>query len=315
MKRHYMIIMLILVTQVISSGQEVSYNPKDWPRYTLKLSSEGTLKDIFDSGIRPFRIPGSENSELRFKHSKLLVQSPEGMLFPEVQVEYSELQVKPSGLWKMTTTSPRVTLEEAKKQMLEWLPIINKTEDKLDSFLSIVSDNFLNYDDRDFGKAADGFYGSWRGKNKENYTVWLAKGYNAKTPLRICFRVYWLKSRGMNKSGTFYQGPIPPPAGYENVSMEAPEKWGPDSMADIRKWRGEDIGDGTGSEFKMRPLGWEPRQEDTLPPPKREPKPKIAEEKTTELQKKSSLPWIITGVLLLGIPLLLLKIFKGKSTC
>ena len=43
-------------------------------------------------------------------------------------------------------------------------------------------------------------------------------------------------------------------------------------------------------------------------------KPEVVETKTTESEKKSSLPWIIAGVLLLGILLLLLKIFKSKST-
>ena len=40
----------------------------------------------------------------------------------------------------------------------------------------------------------------------------------------------------------------------------------------------------------------------------------LAEEKTPEPEKKSSLPWIIAGVLLVGILALLLKAFKGKST-
>ena len=44
------------------------------------------------------------------------------------------------------------------------------------------------------------------------------------------------------------------------------------------------------------------------------PKLEVGETKTTESEKKSSLPWIITGVLLLGILALLFKSFKRKSS-
>ena len=30
-----------------------SYDPKDWPQHIIGFSAEGTLKDIFDAGIRP----------------------------------------------------------------------------------------------------------------------------------------------------------------------------------------------------------------------------------------------------------------------
>lgn len=161
MKSNFTIIMLVLVMQVISSGQEISYDPSDWPRRTLKLSPEGTLRDVFDGGITPFRIPGSERSELRFKHANLIIETPEGQLLPELIVEYADIQVKPSGLWKLVVYSPGLSLEESSHQMTSWLPLIGKTKNELDKFLQIVEEDFLNYNDRDFGKAPNGFIGGW----------------------------------------------------------------------------------------------------------------------------------------------------------
>ena len=47
-------------------------------------------------------------------------------------------------------------------------------------------------------------------------------------------------------------------------------------------------------------------------PPEVEKKPSVNEE--TKSEEKSSLPWIIAGVLLVGILVLLFKTFKGKPT-
>ncbi len=318
MKNLLLMIFIGLSSQVFAfqetlEGGEISYNPEDWPKYTLKLSPDGTLQDIFEAGLRPYRIPGEEHSSLMFKHCHLKVETPNGKLLPSIEIAYAEVDVKTAGLARLATKSqiPGLTIEQAKKRMMKWLPLISKTEEELDAFLIIVSENFLNYDDRDFGKAPEGFSGTFYGSHGESYSIGLSKSWNANYPLQIRLFINWKLTLKERLDLTL--DPIKPPAGYENVSMEAPEHWGPDSAATIAKWRGEDIGDGTGTEFKMRPPGWEPGQEETLPPPKREPKPKIVEKKTPEPEKKSSLPWIIAGVLLLGILLLFLKTFKGKS--
>ena len=144
-----------------------------------------------------------------------------------------------------------MTLDQSQEQMSRWLPLIDKDEPDLSRFLKIVDENFLTFDDRNFGQAPDGFVGGWSGENKEMYTVCFQKTYNPRKPLRICVRVFWIHARPRNERRRFFDVPIPPPEGYEDVSMEAPENWGPDSEVDIAKWRGEDIGDGTGPVFKF----------------------------------------------------------------
>ena len=250
MKSFTIILATMVLGQVVGRG-EISYDPNDWPQQTLRLSAEGTLKDVFDAGIRPFRIPSFESWVLGFKHSRLRIRPPEGPLLPEVAVEHAEVRVKLGGLWKILIFSPPMTLDQSQEQMSRWLPLIDKDEPDLSRFLKIVDESFLTFDDRDVGQAPDGFSGGWSGENKEMYTVCFQKSYNPRKPLLICVRVFWIHARPRNERRRFFDVPIPPPEGYEDVSMEAPENWGPDSEVDIAKWRGEDIGDGTGPVFKF----------------------------------------------------------------
>ena len=85
---------------------------------------------------------------------------------------------------------------------------------------------------------------------------------------------------------------IRPPAGYEHISLDPNQET---------------------QEPEKRASSGESRQEqkDVLPSQSRK-KQEIEREEAVE-EKPSNLPWIIAGVLLLGIFFLLLKVFKGKS--
>ena len=71
--------------------------------------------------------------------------------------------------------------------------------------------------------------------------VWLHKAVSEETPLRLYFKASRSSNRPQKDLGTYSPDPIPPPPGYENVSMEAPRNFGPDSMVDICRSQGVDI--------------------------------------------------------------------------
>jgi hypothetical protein len=117
--------------------------------------------------------------------------------------------------------------------------------------LKAVEADFLDFDDPYHG-IPDGCGIGW------NEPGFQAKGGGAKCgmgfrktanpthPLRLYFGFDWGLNRPQKNLITIHSGPIPPPFGYENVSMEAPKDFGPDSMVDILRSKGVGIGDDKG---------------------------------------------------------------------
>lgn len=223
------------------------YLPEKWPQHTVQLSEQGTLKDIFDSGIRPYFLPnGREYSQLEFKHVRLRIQQPDGTLLPEFAVDYADVRPKPSGLAVLDLTGHALTLESARYEMSKWLPYIGKTADELDLFLSKVKADYSGFDDRDFGAAPDGFKGKWTGKNKERYVVWLQKAYSEEVPVRMKLMIGWELARTPREKNTFYKGSIPSPEGYEDYQIQETKHSGPDSMSEMMYAKGIPFSPGTG---------------------------------------------------------------------
>ena len=65
----FLIILIGFGASILQASEEIPYLPHEydaakWPQATLTLSRAGTLKDLFDAGLRPYRHPGLENSLL-----------------------------------------------------------------------------------------------------------------------------------------------------------------------------------------------------------------------------------------------------------
>lgn len=251
------ILPLLLISVVVSlqGTADVPYlanefDPTKWPEAHLTLSQAGTVKDVFDSGLRPYRHPGVETSTLEVKHLRLFIQLASGKTLPEIQCEWMQFKPYADGeIAAIEGATPKLTLEESRAEMTKWLPYGTRTDADLDAYLKAVEADFLDFDDPYRGRP-DGCGLGWNEPNWKQRGggpkcgVGFRKTASQSHPLRLYFHLSWGLNRTM-KDSVFYKIPIPPPPGYEHVSMDAPKNFGPDSMVDILRAKGVDIGEST----------------------------------------------------------------------
>lgn len=241
------ILHLFIFTQLICSAHaqyqmrfpNSYYLPENWPRYDLQFSHPGTLKDIYDAGIRPFYRPHTENSSrVEFKHARVRVQQSNGEYLPEIQVDYGQIVILTKGLSDMSLISQPLTLEDARSQILPWLPVLRKTEAQLDDYLAKVNADYSGFDDPDFGAAPDQFEMMWYDNIGVGYSFSLPKGWNEQTPVRMQLHLSWHRLwKGRDQMPSL--DPISIPKGYENEPIQVRTKgFGPDDMAEMRYAKG-----------------------------------------------------------------------------
>ena len=259
MKQALFLFVVLLASTPLPGAAEVprlhdEYEPAKWPQVELKLSQAATLKDIFDSGVRPYRHPGLENSLLEVKHLNLRIHMGSGKTFPRLHVELVNITPFPDGeIATMEGFTSRLTLAQGRSEMLKWLPYgtNGRTEKDLDDFLNAVKSDFLDFDDRSRG-ISHGCSVNWKEpawkteKGGGQVTAWFRKTASQSFPLKLYFKISWESNRAIKDSNTIHDGPISPPPGYADVDMTAPKKFGPDSMAEILESKGVDIGRGRG---------------------------------------------------------------------
>jgi hypothetical protein len=244
---------LLFVVASLQAAVEVpyladEYDPPKWPEARLKLSQAGTLKDVFDSGLRPYRYPSLETRLVAGKHVRLNLELASGKQLPELPVEKFQITPFADGEIAMFEGfTPKLTLADARREMAKWLRYGTRTAADLDAYLKAVEADPFNFDDPYRGRP-DGCGLGWKEPG------WKQRGGGPKCdlgfrktaseshPLRLYFHLSWDLNRTM-KDTVYYQTPIPPPAGYEHVSMDAPKNFGPDSMVDILRAEGVDIGE------------------------------------------------------------------------
>lgn len=224
------------------------YDSAKWPEANLRLSQAGTLKDVFDSGLRPYRFPGLEDSMLEVKHIRLVIHLASGKILPEIPTEWLNIKMFDDGeLANIEGATPQMSLEKSRVEMLKWLNFGERSQTDLEVFLKAVKDDHLDFDDPYRGRS-DGFGIGWKepGWSKQgggaHCGVGFRKTFSQEEPLRLYFSLSWESNRPL-KDAKSYSIPIPPPPGYEHVSMKAPEKFGPDSGVDINRSKGISIGE------------------------------------------------------------------------
>ena len=205
-------------------------NQAGWSRDELRLTKEGLLGDLFDSGLRPYRFPRMETSSLEFKHSVTFVSQSDGIKLPRFFTETADISVLKGGLLGyVTLKQPPMKLAECRNEMLHWIQFgVNpkRTEIELDLFLKSVESDFRGYNYGP-GSIDHDFRLSWRDANNISYVVWFQQARLPGTPLAIYMSISW--NRTPIQSSASYDIPIPPPPGYENVDMTAPKDFGPDN--------------------------------------------------------------------------------------
>ena len=130
MRFHAIISTLALLLINVESAEEVprlhnEYDPNKWPKAQLNLSQAATLKDIFDSGLRPYAHPGLENSLLEVKHLNLSVRMGSGKILPPIQAEVVNITpFKDREISTIEGFTPRLTTKQAREEMIKWLPYV-----------------------------------------------------------------------------------------------------------------------------------------------------------------------------------------------
>jgi hypothetical protein len=251
---NYIVTPWFLLVQFAHCDLATSYNPEKWPRHVIKLSEKGTLKDIFDSGIRPFRFPSLERTCLDFKHSKVFLELESGEKFQEINVEYGEIYPLLDGfLSKMELNSPKLTVQQAELQMAPFILKGKRTREQLIKFLALAAHDPRDYENP-YDNDPDGFTTAWNDVEGLRCYVGFKSTFDPKTPVRFVLGIAWdFPIRTPIQQRSFYEIPIPPPPGYESVSMEAPRNFGPDSAAAIEGSKRIQItGDHTPEEFETQ---------------------------------------------------------------
>lgn len=187
----------------------------------------------------------------------------------------------------------------------------------MDVFLKAVKDDHLDFDDPYRGRS-DGFGIGWKepGWSKQgggaHCGVGFRKTFSQKEPLRLYFSFSWESNRPL-KDAKSYSIPIPPPPGYEHVSMKAPEKFGPDSGADINRSKGISIGE---SPEARRAYEEAKKEAATKRPEKRQ---SVTSSKSSDIITEKSAPfqwWLISSSVAIFVVAIAgwLKWRKSKST-
>lgn len=297
------------------------YLPENWPQYQLVLSDVGSFSDIFKSGLQPHYVPGMKDTLVEIKHSRISITESNGRTLPEFEVEHSEIRPLADGtLYKIIFVSQPLTIEQASLMAKKWLFYIEKNEEELHQFLQAVQSDPVRYSDANFGAAPKGFSGGWSGRNSERFSVWFRQNYNVQVPLRLCLRVNYRKARSLKEFIAPINSPIEAPEGY---NIREIENFGPDDTAEMMYAKGIPFLPGRGLSGidqnevieKLEKGSWGGHlwgnQNKVKDINRNQSKPVSNEEIEQEI---SCFPWIIAGVLLLGIFVLLFKIFKGKFT-
>jgi len=230
-KLPFLVILIFFLCGLVSQTSRADEPERSsWPVREIRLSPQGTLKDLFDSGLSPFRFPRLETGLLESKHIRAIIVQPDGTKLPEYEAETIDIRVVSNGLLAdIELQNQTRTLEDARREMLRWMHLGNmpkRTEAELDFFLKAVSNDYMNYDDLGKGTTHD-FSIHWIDESKIRYVVWFQKGRNPSKPLCVSMKIGF--PRTPREASSHYSEPVPPPPGYEDTDMTAPKDFGPDS--------------------------------------------------------------------------------------
>ena len=294
--------------QVVRCEVDISYEPSDWPHHTVRFPNEGTLKDIFDAGIRPYRFPSLERTALGFKHVNVSFEMSTGEFSPKFPVEWADLDILKGGLISsIEMTSPNLSPQQAELAMIPYLKYGKRTTEQLKAFLAAAANDPRGYDDPYKGDSSR-FRIVWNDVSGPNYVAFFKSTFDNSKPVSIALKISFFPIRTPLQQRSFYDVPIPPPPGYEDVSMDAPRNFGPDSAVEIARSKGIPItGDRTQEEYE--------RQQREANGKPRDPKPEVS---SVEPKPKSPVSpeiwsWLVSIIGFIIAAVLVWR-WKSKST-
>jgi hypothetical protein len=236
---HAIIICLVETFCCIRPTQSLAEAAKpqdEWLQVELNVANDGQLGTFFDAGLRPFHFPSLENSVLGFKHLQAIFVMADGARLPAFSSEWGQLHVQKDH--KVSTIELRnsgVNLAEAFSEMSKWLSFSTspeRTATDLEAFIKTVEANPMGYNigpravDHDFAL-------QWKDTSNTLYGIWFHNCRNQERPLAVYMSVTLPLTPA--EASAFFESPIPPPKGYETVSMTPPKEFGPDTPPDSKE--------------------------------------------------------------------------------
>lgn len=180
----------------------------------LDFSDDHTLKTVFDAGLRPYRRPNLETLQLRAEAVRTSVTLPGGVIIPPSNWDSLDFNVVSDGhLSTMSLRTGPITIESAQSIFLSMLNAQRLSTEKMDAFLSEVKTQPLFFE-------GEYHVGTGDRSNPSRLVAFRRTGQKD-APLAVEVILDW-QFEPKSARRAYYKEPIPPPPGYENVSMEKP---------------------------------------------------------------------------------------------
>jgi hypothetical protein len=185
------------------------FDPKEWPQVTLRFTEGGTLKDVFDAGLRPYRFPTLERSLLEVKHARVTILQRNGQPLLEFPAELVQIHPLQGGLLSsVEMTRYKTTLDESRVLILPYLPKGGRNAQELEHFLAAVKADYLDYNG--MGTGLDNYAVRWNEEGGPRYVVAFRKAFDPVRPLILFLSIDWSQARTRREMRSFYKEPIPP---------------------------------------------------------------------------------------------------------
>lgn len=163
----------------------------------LTLTKDGNFREIFDSGLRPVMLDGRSNKSCYVKNVSMSLNI-EGRVFPEVVAKRIDIDVLKNNLMDEVVifVGEKMTVDEARYIAINW-----GVEENLLGDINLEKFGWSLVPKNEKWRANAGFVSS----------------YNESKPLLFRLFISWRRSF---KEMEMHQGLLPPPPGYEHLSME-----------------------------------------------------------------------------------------------
>ena len=180
----------------------------------LDFSQQATLKGVFDTGLRPYRSPHGERFQVHSEKVRAGVVFPGGFVIQPYDWEGIDFNVINDGrISAMNMRTGPLTIEEAEAAMIPFAEAQGEPLQTMKDFLERARAKPFFYE-------GEYHVGTGKSANPSRVAAFRRTGFKEK-PLAVEVILEWRFEPG-SAARAFYKEPIPPPPGYENVSMGKP---------------------------------------------------------------------------------------------
>jgi len=212
----FVTVLLVFQCIVLARGEQPDTNV-----YRINLTGKGTLKDVFDAGLRPKRWDSSLANEC-FVEDKHIAFRVTDNHTATILASYCYFQVYADGsLSSVKAESASLTSEDARKWMLPILAAFGKDTQELDAYLARMRSRSATADrspilaqERSLSVGMP-----WPGaqSDKPSLGIALFQKWDAERPFQIKVEIGWARPYSSMRSAA---GPLQPPPGYEGFRID-----------------------------------------------------------------------------------------------